>query len=224
MANYTITEDKSFEEINVEKLNSLEERVYNLENLLNYQNPTIGGIYTIDGIETICIYKDPLLFIDRNHDLCWYFCGSDLIDQNEDPSKSDTISTPYTYGYEYGNFNSSSSLSSDIGQGVINTNYLLTQNIESFNNGWPTVWQKVQEFRNQYSNKWFVPTFEEFRILYNNQSLTKLLQNLSKNNIEYYWCSELNGSSGQFFSMRTLSGGLIKKEAHNIRARLFCTI
>ena len=226
MANYTITEDKSFEEINVEKLNNLEERVNSLEESINLQNSVIGGIYNIDGIEVVCVHNDPPLYVDRNHDLSYYVCGNDFVNSYE---SNNTISVINTYGYENGKRDSFTGFS-EIGQGIINTNTLLSKEIESYTENWPTVWNKVNEFRQKHSNRWFVPTLYEWRLVcpYNetntSSDLRKLLQNKSDFYVEYYLCSELNGGRSQFYSMYDGGGGLIDLDSHYVRTRLFCTI
>ena len=81
---------------------------------------SVGNTYTIDGIEVFCIKEGQAhtignnvliddgtvpevtehpIFVDKNHDLCYYFAGTDY---EETAETDDVINTANKYGYEWG--------------------------------------------------------------------------------------------------------------------------
>ena len=189
MSNYTITEDKSFEEINIEKLNNLEERVYILEQYLTCKE---GDTRTIDGIECLCVHVNPLLFVDKNHDLCYYFTGNDFAGKNWDPYDT---SEAEKWAYNYGIVKDFSTLTPyEIGEGLNNTNLFINYNPVTLKEGYDTIWNKIVQFRGTHSNKWYLPSGFEFKLL--ETYLQKdIIQNFAQST-EYavnYWTSTRAG-------------------------------
>lgn len=217
MANYTITEDKSFEEINIEKLNSLEERVYILEQYLTCKE---GDTRTIDGIECLCVYENPLLFVDKNHDLCYYFYGDDFVNSTTDNEK---------WAYNYGNVSDFPTITPyTIGEGLNNTNIFINYNPTTLKEGYDTIWDKIVQFRESHSDKWYLPSGFEFENLLGTYIYNGLLQNF--NTLSNYWTSTRAGveqaiicyySSGSIHSQ----GSDLTNFSHSsdrTRTRLFC--
>ena len=164
-------------------------------------NVIVGNTYTIDDIEVFCIkggqayttgnnilidngttpeVTEHPIFVDKNHDLCYYFTGSDYVNDN------DYINNKW--GYEWGGYEISTGITdTDIGTGLNNTNSLISMNLEVYNEGWEVIWNKISEFRTQKdSNKWFLPSLSELSLIYNNRSS---LSNLSLTSHFYYWSS-----------------------------------
>ena len=122
---------------------------------------SVGDVTILDGIEVVCINVSPYIFVDRNHDLSYYCVGSDCVDSDESgPS-------PGTFGYEWGGYRTETGIrDTAIGTGLNNTNQLISKNLQPDTEGWWVVWDKVNEFRQSHSDKWFVPSKDEFRELF----------------------------------------------------------
>lgn len=150
-------------------------------------------IKLIDGIECFLLNEDFNIYVDMNHDLSFYFEGSDFKDQNINyifPEKNDYVK----YGYEWGGFYQEKikTTSVDLGSGLKNTNDL----IEAFKNNsmipstWPNLFDKIQEFRSTHSDRWFLPSINELQLVYNKRNELKGLT-VSERLIysPYYWSS-----------------------------------
>lgn len=226
MSNYTITEDKSFEEINVEKLNNLEERVYILEQYVTCRE---GDIRIIDDIECLCVHINPLLFVDKNHDLCYYFYGEDYAGKNWDPYDT---SEAEKWAYNYGIVNNFSTLTSyEIGEGLNNTNIFVNYNPETLKEGYDTIWNKITQFRKSHSDKWYLPSAYEFELL-ENYIQKDIVQNFGQSTSYAinYWTSSRSGvdtASIYYFhnnSIKNQGASLddFNHSSKNTHTRLFC--
>ena len=80
--------------------------------------------------------------VDKNHDLSYYFAGSDFVDEFESP---DTINTANKYGYEWGRLGVETEVTATIiGSGLSNTNSLIEMNLQPNTAGWHVVWDKIK--------------------------------------------------------------------------------
>ena len=83
---------------------------------------------------------------------------------------------------------------------------------------WYLLWDKVVEFRQSYSDKWFVPSLNELLEVYNRRSY---LENLSTSTNPYYWANSeydsYNACSVNFSNGRDYNYG---KYDHSLRSRL----
>ena len=155
----------------------------------------VGDTITLDGIESLIIYKADIeqewgqyIVVDKNHDLIWYIEGTDCMDEDiNDPDGTDCINYNYKYGYEWGGFHTSTGINDQpIGDGLTNTNSLVELNLQPYKEGWYVLWDKVKEFRQSYSDKWFVPSLQELHAIYDNKGS---LANLSTSTESCYWSS-----------------------------------
>lgn len=78
-----------------------------------------------------------------------------------------------------------------VGTGLNNTNQLISKNLQPDTSGWWVVWDKVEEFRQSHSDKWFVPSKDELNLVYENRNS---LNSLSLNTRYYYWSSSERSS------------------------------
>lgn len=180
----------------------------------------VGDTCLADGIEVFCIvagaYK---LFVDKNHDLSYYTVGSDMVDS------SDYNHTPGTFGYEWGGWNTKTGVQdTTIGAGLDNTNTLISRNLNPHDGEWWVVWGKVKEFREKYSNNWFVPSRGELNLIYQQKDN---LANLSTSNRTNYWSSsEHSGSDilsrNSVWAQNMINGneGAYTKSSESLRTRL----
>ena len=186
-----------------------------------------GETYTFDGIEVYCLLgtgeADHPLFVDKNHDLSYYFAGSDFLNTSEGSS---IISNAAKYGYEWGGYGTKTGITStDIGTGLANTNSLIAMNLQPSTSGWNVLWNKVQDFRTSYGHNWFVPSKDELNLVYQQKaSLTNITDSDAKG-YNYYWSSSERSSYvawSQYFN----PGGQYTddKNYHSGRARLCYTI
>ena len=197
----------------------------------------VGDTVTIDGIESVILYKADAeeewgryILADKNHDLVWYFAGDDFVNQYEGEvygSSSDTISSKYQYGYEWGGYGEETGINSgEIGTGLSNTNALIAMNLQPETEGWPVLWDKVQEFRAEHSDKWFVPSYNELDLICdirNDGNLNNLSTDGSTNHF-YSSSSDDFFGSHKYIDFQTASGGvnngMSDKSGHNCRVRL----
>ena len=197
----------------------------------SYQSEIVdakGITCVIDGIECYGLYgkikkislQDKVIykgigeaiFVDKNHDLSYYINGSDHLDS------SDFNELSSTFGYEWGEYGTSVITAADIGAGLLNTNTLIEMNPQPISRGWYTIWNKIKEFRQNYSDQWFLPSRGELDLIYKERLN---LNNLSTLKNPYYW-----SSSGynfiyawfQCFNKDIQDGGY--KGNHNKRSRL----
>ena len=183
-----------------------------------------GETYTFDGIEVYCLLgtadTDHPLFVDKNHDLSYYFAGSDYVDESED---IEVINTTNKYGYEWGGYNITTGITTTaVGTGLSNTNSLIEMNLQPNTSSWYVVWGKIKEFRESHSNQWFLPSEDELNLIYKARSN---LSNLSTSTCPFYWSS--SEYSPNFAWRIGFSGGSqngVNKAGHNSRVRLCYTI
>lgn len=145
---------------------------------------------------------------------------------------SSVINSTNKYGYEWGGFETTTNIiDQSIGTGLTNTNSLIELNLRPYdeNENWNVLWNKVVEFRQSYTNKWFVPSFQELEEIYNNkENLTGLTTiNIAVNNSDlnsFYWSSsEYDAFEAYIFCFSTRIGELQStstKDPHFIRCRL----
>lgn len=178
----------------------------------------IGDIVTIDGIESVIIYKrisdngqNIYILVDRNHDLCYYSLGSDFVDDND-----------YTngWGFEWGGTGILTGVSStEFEAGFFNSNILIDMNLVPSASDWTTVWEALSDFRASHSSQWFLPSQEELELVYD---VRELLNNLSCNtNFSYLSSSE---DSENYVKTVGMNSGWIhtplSKRSHLTRCRL----
>ena len=178
----------------------------------------VGDIVTLDGIESVIIYKaeeeqewGQYIVVDKNHDLCYYIDGDDYVDSEDH--------TNDPYGYEWGGWGTTTGITSqEIGNGLSNTYSLIGLNLQPNNSGWRVLWGTVEQFRSTHSNDWFVPTVQELYQVYNQRPY---LNNLSTSTYYFYWSSSEYNSNYAYNV--NLSGGNRNhnhKYRHYVRARL----
>ena len=183
-----------------------------------------GQTYTVDGIEVYCLLgsadADHPLFVDKNHDLSYYFTESDYIDESE---SSNIINTTNKYGYEWGGHGVETGIQDTaVGTGLSNTNSLIDMNLQPNTSGWYVVWDKIKEFRQSHSNNWFLPSKDELNLIY---EAGDNLNNLSLNIRPLYWSS--SESSLYYAWYQSFDGGGLRdalKNHHDFRSRLCYTI
>lgn len=188
----------------------------------------VGDTVTVDGIETLVLAaKDDAgnwnstagaegveyIGVDRNHDLSYYVAGDDYVDSD------DFNRSPGTYGYEWGGYGTETGITStDVGTGLTNTNALIGMNLQPYTSGWWVIWDKVAEFRQSHSDKWFVPSKDELILVYENRSN---LSNISTfGNYPQYWSSSEFSSYGalsRHFSSGSLSNSGKLFHYHRVR-------
>lgn len=219
MSNYTITEDKTFEEINVEKLNNLEERLDFLEKYISISGFKTGETYTLDNVGCVCICNEPKpVFVDKNHDLVYYISGNDCLNYDSGTS----ILPAYSYGYEWGNMGISSNvLNEEIGAGLSNTETLISMNLQPNTSGWKVLWDQVKIFRETHSNKWFVPSINELSLVFAQKNN---LVNISTTQPYYFSSTERDTNYARTVYFVDGSSSFVGKSVHTARARLCCTI
>lgn len=161
--NYAINNRKEFLDINNIVDRRIEDHLAKLA--------SVGDICIIDGIETVCFRTEASykLFVDRNHDLIWYFGGNDYSDQ----------SLPENLAYEWGGYGVTTGITdTSIGSGLSNTNSLINMNLSSYN-GREVVWNKIKEFREDHSDRWFLPSYDEIQLFRNGSDTYDLLNNVA---------------------------------------------
>lgn len=127
----------------------------------------VGSTLTLDGVEVLVIYsqEDVNIAVDKNHDLSFYVKGSDYV------NSKDYNQSPGTFGYEWGGVDITTGITNTtIGSGLSNTNFLIAMNLRPYYSGWYVVWDKVKEFRDDHSDKWFIPSKDELNLIYKNRA------------------------------------------------------
>lgn len=175
---------------------------------------SVGDVTILDGVEVLCINTSPYIFVDKNHDLSYYCVGSDCVD-----SYVYGQSPPGIFGYEWGGYNTTTGIAStSIGKGLNNTNQLISKNLQPNTGRWWVVWDKVDEFRQSHSDKWFVPSKDELNLV--NQQKANL-SNLSLNTNPYYWSSsEYSPTSAWYQRFDSGEQPYYVKFNHSYRVRL----
>lgn len=189
----------------------------------------VGDTVVLDGIESVIVYDagseqewGRYLCVDKNHDLVWYFAGTDYQDESEAPG---IINSANKYGYEWGGYQITTGITdTPIGTGLANTNSLIGMNLQPRTSGWNVVWDKVNEFRETYGDKWFVPSLNELSLIYENRvSLNGVTTINDSDRNPYYWSSsESNSTSVGVWSFRSGFGSQINytKSYRSNRVRL----
>ena len=172
----------------------------------------VGDTVTLDGIECLIIYDNGseaewgrYLCVDKNHDISYYLAGSDFVDEDTNaPNGTNCINPDYKYGYEWGGYGTTTGINdTSIGAGLTNTNSLIGMNLQPDTSGWFVVWDKVEEFRETYGDKWFVPSKDELNLIYENRNN---LSNLSLTTEPCYWSSSEYRSSSSVYSSNNAWG------------------
>ena len=199
-------------------------------------NIHVGDTITLDEIEVyILAAKDEdgiwnsdvgatgveYIGVDKNHDLSYYFAGSDFVDESE--SGSTVINTPNKYGYEWGGYQVETGITATtIGSGLSNTNSLIGMNLQPYEFSWYVVWDKIKEFRQSHSDNWFLPSLDELNLIYearSNLSGLTTITNAGKN--PWYWSSSERASGTAWY--QPFEGGSqtsFYKLYHKARSRL----
>lgn len=197
----------------------------------------VGDAIVLDGIESVIVFDNGseaewgrYLCVDKNHDLVWYFAESDFAEEFDSNNQCQNLEAKY--GYEWGFYEeqlpfASNSSNHVIGKGLETTNVIISNKDTTTTDtgGWFLLWDKVEEFRQEYSDKWFVPSIEELAEIYHQQNY---LSNLSVSHSSAYWSSsEANSSSvyaGDFMYMYPPSPDILRsmvlKYQHFYRTRL----
>lgn len=213
-----------FDDVKNKILFNKQEGVYGIDEYKNFIEikTTVGDTVILDGIECVCICDNPYLFVDKNHDLSYYVKGSDYV------NSGDYDQSPGTYGYEWGGYEieiETGIQDTSVGAGLSNTNALIGMNLQSDTLDWWVVWDKVNEFRQSHSDKWFVPSKDELYLVYLQRGK---LNNLSST-LEgycYYWSSSERSPGFAYGYLFTNVGfsDRFNKNIHYLRTRLCRTL
>ena len=152
------------EEITAEKLNNINTSII-----------TIGTVRIKDNIASICVYDagsqqdwGRYIFVDRDHDLCYYFKGNDFL--NIDKNTLYESGAIYRWNYsKTGGASPTGIIDIEIGKGLSNTNSLIALNIDDPDPD-RLLWNKVNQFRSSHSNNWFIPSLNELLEIYNRKT------------------------------------------------------
>ena len=186
----------------------------------------VGDTVTLDGIECLIIYDNGseaewgrYLCVDKNHDLIWYFAGTDYEDESE---TSSVINNANKYSYEWGGYGTSTEITDTaVGSGLTNTNSLIGMNLQPYTDGWHVVWDKVNEFRSGRSDKWFVPSKDELNLIYTNRDSLSGLTTINNSNLKpFYWSSSESNAYfawSQFFDNGTQYGDIKNRKFFRVR-------
>ena len=194
----------------------------------------VGQTIIVDGITTqvIWVASDTLsaIAVDKNHDLSYYFTGSDYVNTTEAEAEAEdpqTINTANKYGYEWGGYGIETGITATaVGTGLSNTNSLIEMNLQPHTSGWYVVWDKIKEFRQSHSDKWFLPSRDELDLIYDTRNNLGGLT--TTNNACPYYCSssEYGSDTDRNYCVRFI-GGIVggqrvffQKFEHNQRSRL----
>ena len=111
---------------------------------------TVGQYALIDGEMSKCVYvaDTPQAWGQRVFTTFSYFKNSNGV-----------------YRFQWGGYGTETGIKNyEIGNGLSNTNALITMNLQS-TDGTPTVWDAIKEFRSTHSDRWFVPCRDEVALL-----------------------------------------------------------
>ena len=111
---------------------------------------TVGQYAIIDGEMAKCVYvaDEPQTWGQRVFTTFSYFKNSNGV-----------------YRFQWGGYGTETGIRNyEIGNGLSNTNALITMNLQS-TDGTPTVWDAITEFRSTHSDRWFVPCRDEVALL-----------------------------------------------------------
>ena len=216
--------------INEETLKVLSKQYYVPSNF------NIGDTVWLDGIECIVIAKDITIqgcsyrniAVDKNHDLGWYckYVGDIW------GTKKVSQITEWVWG---GSGTTTGNTSQEVGYGYQNTiNYL--SNSANGTNGnstkdytdYPSLYRGLNDFRNVHSDKWFLPSMNEFDLLQYNEVISKdifVLMNFDSSTgapnsgeMNFFWSSsESDNNTATICSLRNLRGGENKFDHRYVR-------
>lgn len=200
-----------------------------------------GITLTIDGIECYGIYGKVCkitdsngvsfyqgvgnaIFVDKNHDLSYYFAGSDYVDETESDSDS-VINTTNKYGYEWGGYRTTTNITATaVGSGLDNTNNLIQRGLLPNTSGWYVIWNKIKEFRETRSSLWFLPSKDELNLISEARTnLSNLSTSTKMSTRPCYWSSSEYSpysADNAWFMFFNYGSQYSEKNSHDIRARL----
>lgn len=194
----------------------------------------VGDTISVDGIDVLIIaaLKDgtwvsdigaegtQCIAVDKNHDLSYYVVGDDYVNSD------DYGVAPGTFGYEWGGYDTVTGIQdTDVGTGLSNTNALIGMGFKPETEGWYVVWDKVEEFRQDHSDKWFVPSKYELDLIFKQiaslvnvttSGSSDIYTSSSESDVRtnYRWCQDF-GNGSEFTD---------SKKSRDIRARLCCLL
>ena len=182
----------------------------------------VGDTVTLDGIECVIVYKADTeqswgryICIDRNYDLSYYVTGSNYVNTG----KGDDSSVG-TWAYEWGGYGVSTGVTSqEIGDGLSNTDKLISMNLKPNTSGWKVVWDLVKDFRLVYGDKWFVPTLQEILQADNYKDSLKNLT-LTVIGREYWVSCEFDDTQSVIIRATFWDDSRAEKNTHSTRTRL----
>ena len=203
---------------------------------------SVGDIVSVDGIETLVLaVKDDsgawvstagaqgteCIGVDRKHDLSYYISGDDYV------NLALTTDNAPMCAYEWGGKGTETGNTHEaVGDGDPNTSIAISLNLQPDTEGWPVLWDKVAEFRQSHSDKWFVPSHGELALICNNKAnLDNLTIRSDTVNIQgdyretivhsYYWSStEYNSEYAKAYKMYNSADSRADKSNHRVRTRL----
>lgn len=199
-----------------------------------------GLTLTIDGIECYGIYGKvckitdsngvsfyqgvgDAIFVDKNHDLSYYFTGSDYTDESE---SSSIINNANKYGYEWGGYQVETGITTTaVGSGLDNTNNLIQRGLTPYTSGWYVVWNKIKEFRETRSSLWFLPSKDELNLISEARAnLSNLSISKTMSTRPCYWSSSeyasRDSANNAWFMFFNYGSQYTEKDCHYCRARL----
>lgn len=163
----------------------------------------VGDVVSVDGIEVLVLAAladrgtwestegatgSEYIGVDRNHDLSYYLEGDDFVNVGMNNSAGLGEGKP-KYGYEWGgNSIITGVFATAVGTGLANTESLIKMNLLPDTADWPVLWNKVEEFRQSHSDKWFVPSHDEL-VLVLQQKANLINVSDSHGGSPYYWSS-----------------------------------
>ena len=186
-------------------------------------NCEVGDTVTLDGVECVCVATDITIqgsglrriAVDRNHDLGYYqkYIG---VTQNG-------IATNQIKYWRWGGFGTKlGNTSTEVGYGLQNTINCLANPVNYTNgsstypegDGYPWLWQGVNDFRASHSDKWFLPSVKELLnyVCANKSSLT--FDTTTGGSSNYSFLSSTEYDSGRVyyvnFGSNTSNNGALK--------------
>lgn len=192
---------------------------------------TVGSTVILDGIECLCVATDVTIqgsglrriAVDKNHDLGYYqrYVG---ITQNGIVINQITHWRWGGYGTALGN------TSIQIGYGLQNTinclanpvNYTKGTYSDTFGDGYPWLWQGVNDFRASHSDKWFVPSRYELKnYVYPHMSKLHFDETTGGSSLSYFWSSS-EESNNNGYCVFFYSGEVDYLEKYRVAAVRLC--
>ena len=207
----------------------------------------VGEVYYISDIEVLCIkegqaiqqennlfvYKNATarpMFIDRRHDLSFYFTESDFISSyavswgiKETINDKNFLYEGYPANTEY-----YSHTSEDLEAGPNNTEYILSLPEDVVgSNGYNIPTAHIKQFREKYGTNWFLGSWDSFRILTQGEALkTKLINADTSDYTEsyrsswYYYLSSSFSKNGYQMVCNLRKSDMLDNNHHQCRVRM----